>query len=58
MPGVLERGVAWLERYQDKQLERLRNAEEDPKNEKRRPWKPQADNLDAFIYMVLVDAEG
>ncbi|HLA83664.1 MAG TPA: MG2 domain-containing protein [Thermoguttaceae bacterium] len=57
VPGVMERGVAWLTRYQDEQVARLRNAELDPKNEKKRPqWKHAADNLDAFVYMVLVDA--
>ena len=53
VPGVLERGVAWLIRYQDKQVRRIQNAEKTPKP---RDWKRHADNLDAFVYMVLVDA--
>ncbi len=50
VPGVIERGVEWLNRYQQTQVEWLKNA---PKQIK--PWKDHADNLDALIYMVLVD---
>ena len=53
VPGMLEKGVAWLTRYQDRQVQLLNNA---LKNPKKKPWKLQADNLDAFVYMVLVDA--
>jgi uncharacterized protein YfaS (alpha-2-macroglobulin family) len=53
VPGVLERGVEWLKRYQDKQVELLNRALQKPKKE---PCKEQADNLDALAYMVLVDA--
>ncbi|MBN2218496.1 MAG: alpha-2-macroglobulin [Pirellulales bacterium] len=56
VPGVLERGVAWLTRYQDNEVVKLKNADEDPQHKKNRPWKRTADNLDAFVYMVLVDA--
>ena len=56
VPGVLERGVAWLTRYQNGQVRELQNAKDDPKNAKKRPWKSTADNLDAFVYMALVDA--
>jgi uncharacterized protein YfaS (alpha-2-macroglobulin family) len=51
VPGVLERGVAWLKNYQDAELQKLNNADG-----KKDPWKDRADNLDAFVYMVLVDA--
>lgn len=51
VPGVLERGVAWLSDYQQKQLSLLKNGET-----KTNPYKLQADNIDAFVYMVLVDA--
>jgi uncharacterized protein YfaS (alpha-2-macroglobulin family) len=54
VPGMLERGVDWLKRYQDAQVQKLNNALAKPKKE---PWKDQADNLDAFVYMVLVDAD-
>ena len=53
VPGMLDRGVAWLTRYQDEQVARIENALVDPK---KHPWKSHADNLDAFVYMVLVDA--
>lgn len=50
-PGVLERGVEWLKNYQAAELVKLKNAAG-----KTNPYKPNADNLDAFVYMVLVDA--
>ena len=50
VPGVLENGSAWLRRYQAEQVQKLQNA---PKQTK--PWKDFADNLDAMVYMVLVD---
>jgi hypothetical protein len=53
VPGMLDRGVAWLENYQNEQIRRLNNAMKDPKKD---PWKSRADNLDALVYMVLVDA--
>jgi uncharacterized protein YfaS (alpha-2-macroglobulin family) len=49
--GMLERGVAWLQNYQAEQLRFLHNAPS-----KTPPWKEHADNLDALVYMVLVDA--
>jgi uncharacterized protein YfaS (alpha-2-macroglobulin family) len=49
--GMLERGLAWLKNYQGDQTQRLRNAPT-----RIQPWKEKADNLDAFVYMVLVDA--
>ncbi len=49
--GMLEGGIAWLKNYQAEQVRRLRNAPA-----RVRPWKDKADNLDAFVYMVLVDA--
>ncbi len=53
VPGVLERGIEWLERYQNDQILRLQHALQNPKV---KPWKEAADNLDALVYMVLVDA--
>jgi uncharacterized protein YfaS (alpha-2-macroglobulin family) len=55
VPGVLERGVEWLKRYQDEQVVLLKNAAIKDKPPGLR-WKSSADNLDAFVYMVLVDA--
>jgi len=51
VPGVLERGVEWLKRYQNRQVQLLHNAAE-----KKKPYKTHADNLDALVYMVLVDS--
>jgi hypothetical protein len=50
VPGVLKRGVEWLKRYQAREVQKLKNAKT-----KTRPWKSHADNLDAFVFMVLVD---
>ncbi|MBU4400159.1 MAG: alpha-2-macroglobulin, partial [Planctomycetes bacterium] len=53
--GMLQRGVEWLTRYQDKQVQLLKNAAVKDKPRDLR-WKSHADNIDAFVYMVLVDA--
>jgi hypothetical protein len=55
VPGMLERGIEWLKRYQDEQVQLLKNGLIEKKPEGLR-WKQSADNLDAFVYMVLVDA--
>ena len=52
VPGVLERGIKWLERYQAKEIAKIKNWGK----ENRRPKKHHADNLDAFVFMVLCDA--
>jgi uncharacterized protein YfaS (alpha-2-macroglobulin family) len=63
VPGVLERGVEWLKRYQSQQVEllkagdRRREAKTDADRDRIRSWKDAGDNLDAFVYMVLVDAD-
>ncbi|MCA9270588.1 MAG: alpha-2-macroglobulin, partial [Planctomycetales bacterium] len=49
--GMLDRGVAWLKRYQEEEVVKLKNAAAEVK-----PWKNKADNLDALVYMVLADA--
>ncbi|MFQ3651257.1 MAG: alpha-2-macroglobulin family protein, partial [Gemmataceae bacterium] len=51
LPGMLDRGIAWLKMYQEEQVRQLRNAQG-----RIQPWKSHADALDAFIYMVLIDA--
>jgi uncharacterized protein YfaS (alpha-2-macroglobulin family) len=48
--GMLERGIRWLQNHQNKQIERLHRYDLKKKDGKR-----HADNLDAFVYMVLVD---
>ncbi|MSR58152.1 MAG: alpha-2-macroglobulin [Planctomycetaceae bacterium] len=54
VPGILERGVEWLKTYQARQVQLLKNAADKKAN---REWKEQADNIDALIYMVLIDAD-
>jgi hypothetical protein len=56
VPGMLERGIQWLKNYQDAQVQLLKNAAIKDKPPELR-WKSQADNLDAYVYMVLVDAD-
>lgn len=51
VPGVLSKGVRWLKKYQAEQVRLLKNADKN-----RNPRKTRADNLDAFVYMVLADA--
>jgi uncharacterized protein YfaS (alpha-2-macroglobulin family) len=48
--GVIERGVQWLKNYQAKEIERLILWDRTKKK-----GKSHADNLDAFVYMVLTD---
>ena len=55
VPGVLERGVEWLTRYQNEQVQLLKNAAIKEKPDHLR-WKAAADNLDALVSMVLADA--
>ncbi len=52
VPGVLEKGVDWLRKYQAEQVVRIRNW---PKNKK--PRKQHADNLDSLVFMVLCDVD-
>jgi alpha-2-macroglobulin len=52
VPGVLERGIEWLKRYQAEEIARLKRAAT-----KTLPYKTQADDLDAMVYMILVDAD-
>jgi uncharacterized protein YfaS (alpha-2-macroglobulin family) len=56
-PGVLERGIEWLKGYQEEQLRRLQNVDNEGNViDKNKPAKQDADNIDALVYMVLVDA--
>jgi len=52
VPGVIKRGINWLKRYQDEQLRRLINWEQNKRNVRKKRF---ADNLDAMVYMVLID---
>ena len=49
--GTLERGVAWLTSYQAKQVQLIENGVSEVK-----PFKRSADDTDALVFMVLVDA--
>lgn len=46
----LSRGIGWLHNYQANEIQELKNA-----STKTKPYKEKADDLDAFIYMVLTD---
>ncbi|MHC4873244.1 MAG: alpha-2-macroglobulin family protein, partial [Planctomycetota bacterium] len=50
VPGVISRGINWLKNYQQQQVQKIINSEK-----KIKPYKNYADNMDAFIYMVLAD---
>jgi uncharacterized protein YfaS (alpha-2-macroglobulin family) len=49
---MLEGGIRWLQNYQNKELERLNRW-----SLKNKDGKSRADNLDALVYMVLVDGD-
>ena len=54
VPGVLDRGVEWLQHYQDSQLKALANVDANGNPiDKTKPYKLAADNIDALVYMVL-----
>jgi uncharacterized protein YfaS (alpha-2-macroglobulin family) len=55
VPGMLEKGVEWLRRYQDEQVQWLKNAAIEKKPDGLR-WKEHADEQDAFDDMILVAA--
>lgn len=52
VPDVLQRGVAWLEQYQQSELQKLQNADG-----KVDPYKEHPDNIDALVLNVLVLAD-
>jgi alpha-2-macroglobulin len=59
VPGVVERGVEWLQRCQREELAKLDNWDREAqksRNEKEQS-KPHADNLDALVYLVLTEAQ-
>jgi uncharacterized protein YfaS (alpha-2-macroglobulin family) len=59
VPGVIERGVQWLQRYQREQLAELDNYDREAKKARDddKPAKPYGDNLDALVYLVLAEAQ-
>jgi uncharacterized protein YfaS (alpha-2-macroglobulin family) len=50
--AMITRGLDWLKAYQEDQTLRLRNFPT-----RTFPWKEHADNMDAMVYMVLVDSK-
>ncbi|MGI8980259.1 MAG: alpha-2-macroglobulin family protein [Pirellulaceae bacterium] len=54
VPGMLERGIEWLKRYQAEQIQYIKNWEKKEPNIRKKQF---ADELDAFVYMILVDAD-
>ena len=57
LPGkMLERGVSWLQQYQAEQVQLIKNGQMKDRPKGMR-WKSHADNLDAFVFMVLTDAK-
>jgi uncharacterized protein YfaS (alpha-2-macroglobulin family) len=59
VPGVIESGVAWLQKYEAQQLAALDNwdREASAPRDKDKPSKPNADNLDALVYLVLAESQ-
>ncbi|MCA9026613.1 MAG: alpha-2-macroglobulin [Planctomycetaceae bacterium] len=63
VPGVLDRGIEWLKQYQDQQVSLLQEGERRAKLEGERlrkhkkPYRMQASNIDALVFMALVDAD-
>ncbi|MBI9074523.1 MAG: hypothetical protein JEZ02_03850 [Desulfatibacillum sp.] len=48
---MINQGITWLNAYEDQQLLRLKNAEI-----KANPYKTRADNVDAYVFMILAQA--
>ncbi len=53
VPGVLERGLQWLENYQAEQLQWLKNFEKENSG----PSKSQPDQLDALVFSIWLNLE-
>ncbi|MEW4487181.1 MG2 domain-containing protein [Thalassoglobus sp. JC818] len=54
--GIIEKGIAWLTKYQLEQVELLEEGDRQTENPSRKRHRTQASNLDALIFSVLVDA--
>ncbi len=50
VPGVIERGLVWLETHQREERTKLGNAATETK-----PWKKSAGNIDALVFSVLAE---
>ena len=50
----LQRGIQWLQNYENRELQKILNGEKDPKV---KPWKSRADATDALVAAVLAEAK-
>ncbi|MGL4595260.1 MAG: alpha-2-macroglobulin family protein [Thermoguttaceae bacterium] len=55
--GIIERGENWLAQYQSRQVELLKIGKLSETERKGKDYKTTADNVDAFVYMVLTENE-
>ena len=53
VPGVVDRGLSWLESYQTEQVHKLNRFQQG----KKRNTKQFADNIDALVHMVLTEGK-
>lgn len=53
--NVINRGVQWLKKYQAEQVRLLKNAELPEEQRKNLQYKQNADDTDAFVFMVLYE---
>jgi uncharacterized protein YfaS (alpha-2-macroglobulin family) len=61
LPDVIQRGIDWLKVYQASELMKLREGDkhrENPKYDGKAQYKMSADNMDAFVAMVLSEHDG
>ena len=63
LPDVLQRGVQWLKNQQAEELIKLKEGDwrrehPDKLKKRRKPFKEQADNMDAFVAFVLSEHDG
>ncbi|MGL4944105.1 MAG: alpha-2-macroglobulin family protein [Thermoguttaceae bacterium] len=56
-PNVIDRGVAWLKKYEARQIELLNNADfsADERRLRKLDWKERADATDALVLMTLAE---
>lgn len=60
VPGMLDKGLSWLERYRHEQVALLKMGDyyrAHPEETTRKPYKMQADNMDALVQMILLDSK-
>jgi uncharacterized protein YfaS (alpha-2-macroglobulin family) len=56
--NVIARGVEWLKKYQAHQIQMLKDYDQHKGDKQwQGEWKEHADEIDAFVFMVLIDAD-